>query len=51
MEGLAHALSVAGFTIKLWDVDLVIDSTFLFVVPPSCRQVRHPSGTAKTDSF
>ena len=35
-EGLAHTLGVAGFTIKLRDVGLVIDSTLLFIAPPSC---------------
>ena len=30
-EGLARTLSVAGFTIKLWDVDLVIDPPFFLL--------------------
>ena len=36
MEGLTSTLSVAGFTIKLWDVDLVIDFTLHFIVSLSC---------------
>ena len=35
-EGLTRTLGVAGFTIKLWDVDLIIDSTLLFIVPLYC---------------
>ena len=50
-EGLAHTLSIAGFTIKLWDVDFVIDSTFLFAMSPPCRGVGHFGGAAKTSSF
>ena len=30
-EGLACTLGVAGFTIKLWDVDLVIDPPFFLL--------------------
>ena len=51
VEGLARTLGVAGFTIKLWDVDLVIDSPLLFIAPLSRRGVRHSSGATETSSF
>ena len=43
-EGLAHTLGVAGFTIKLRDVDLVINPSLLFIAPLSCRGVGYSGG-------
>ena len=51
VEGLTHTLSIAGFTIKLQDVDFVIDSTFLFVPSLSYRGVRHSSGATTASGF
>ena len=51
VEGLACTLGVAGFTIKLQDVDLVIDSPLLFTVPLSCQGVRHSGGATETSGF
>ena len=50
-EGLASTLGVAGFTIKLQNVDFVVDSPLLFIAPPSCRGVRHSGGATETGSF
>ena len=35
MEGLTHTLGVTGFTVELRDVDFVINSPLLFIVPLS----------------
>ena len=51
MEGLARPLKVAGFTIKLQDVDFVINSPLLFIVPPSCQGVRNSGGATKASGF
>ena len=51
MEGLTRTLGVAGFTIKLWDVNFVINSPFLFIVSPSRGGVRDSVGVTKTSGF
>ena len=51
VEGLTHTFGIAGLTIKLWDVDFIIDSTFLLIPPPPYRGVGDPDGATTASSF
>ena len=50
-EGLTCTLGVTGFTIKLHDVDLVINSPLLFIASLSHQGVGDSSGATKASGF
>ena len=50
-ESLAHILGIAGFAIKFWDVDLIVDSTFLLVLPLPCGRAGCSGGATIAGSL